>query len=135
MRNFQRLQANLSPRPIGLKDIPPELRRKFTSERGRFLLHIQPAVDIWDREGAVRFVTELRSVDPEVTGTPIITFEAIRYMEGAYRQGTLYAFLLVGLLSAAVVRRTPGGSVARVWTRCVTQAFQYEAGRFSTVSR
>src|SRR5437867_3979742 len=67
VRNFQRLQANLSPRPIGLKDIPPELRRKFTSEQGRFLLHIQPAVDIWDREGALRFVTELRSVDPEVT--------------------------------------------------------------------
>src|SRR2546425_1049740 len=81
VRNFQRLQANLSPRPIGLKDIPPELRRKFTSEQGRFLLHIQPAVDIWDREGALRFITELRSVDPEVTGTPIITFEAIRFME------------------------------------------------------
>src|SRR5439155_1203508 len=98
VKNFQRLQANLSPRPIGLKDIPPELRRKFISDRGRFLLHIHPAVDIWDREGALRFVTELRSVDPEVTGTPIITFEAIRFMERAYQRGTVYGIFGLGLL-------------------------------------
>src|SRR2546426_7838382 len=105
VRNFQRLQANLSPRPIGPKDIPPELRRKFTSERGRFLLHIQPAVDIWDREGALHFVTELRSVDPEVTGTPIITFEAIRFMERSYQRGTVYAILLVSFVTALMLRR------------------------------
>src|SRR5213593_2835568 len=105
VRNFQRLQANLSPRPIGLKDIPPELRRKFTSEQGRFLLHIQPAVDIWDREGALRFVTELRSVDPEVTGTPIITFEAIHFMERSYQQGTVYAIVLVSFVTALMLRR------------------------------
>ena len=41
-----------------------------------------------------------------MAGTPVITFEAIRYMERAYKEGTLYAFLLVGLLTAAIVRRT-----------------------------
>ncbi|PYM44024.1 MAG: hypothetical protein DME12_01685 [Candidatus Rokuibacteriota bacterium] len=105
VKNFQRLQANLSPRPIGLKDIPPELRRKFISDRGRFLLHIHPAVDIWDREGALRFVTELRSVDPEVTGTPIITFEAIRFMERSYQYGTVYAIVLVSFVTALMLRR------------------------------
>src|SRR5207249_11756515 len=105
VKNFQRLQANLSPRPIGPTDIPPELHRKFISDRGRFLLHIHPAVDIWDREGALRFVTELRSVDPEVTGTPIITFEAIRFMERAYQRGTVYAILLVSFVTALMLRR------------------------------
>ncbi len=105
VQSFQRLQANLSPRRIGIEDAPSELKRKFISERGRFLLQIQPAVDIWDREGAERFVTELRSVDPEVTGTPIITFEAIRLMERAYKQGTLYAIVLVGTITALMLRR------------------------------
>lgn len=105
VHSFQRLQANLAPRPIGIADAPPELTRKFISERGRFLLQIQPAVDIWDREGAERFVTELRSVDPEVTGTPIITFEAIRLMERAYQQGTLYAIVLVATMTALMLRR------------------------------
>lgn len=105
VRNFQRLQANASPRQIGLADIPQELRRKFTSDRGRFLLQIHPAVDIWSREGALRFVTELRSVDPEVTGTPVITFEAIRFMERSYQEGMVYAVLLISLITALTLRR------------------------------
>jgi len=105
VRNFQRLQANLNPKPIGLRDVPPELRRKFISDRGHFLLQIHPAVDIWDREGALRFITDLRSVDPEVTGTPIVTFEAIRFMERSYQEGTVYAVLLVSLVTYLTLRR------------------------------
>jgi hopanoid biosynthesis associated RND transporter like protein HpnN len=105
VKNFQRLQANLNPKPIGLRDVPPELRRKFISDRGRFLLQIHPAVDIWDRQGALDFVTDLRSVDPDVTGTPIITFEAIRLMERAYKEGTVYAVLLVSLVTFLTLRR------------------------------
>ncbi|HET7341475.1 MAG TPA: MMPL family transporter [Methylomirabilota bacterium] len=103
--SFQRLQGNLNPRMVGLADVPPEIKRKFISERGRFLLQIHPAVNIWDRDGAARFVAELRSVDPEVTGTPIITYEAIRLMERAYKQGTLYAIILVSGLTALMLRR------------------------------
>ena len=105
VRNFQRLQANLSPRRIGLKDVPDEMRQKFISPGGRFLLQIHPAVDIWDRAGARRFVTELRSVDADVTGTPIITYEAIRLMERAYVQGTIYAIVLVAVITALTLRR------------------------------
>jgi uncharacterized protein len=106
VRSFQRLQDNLSPKPIGLADVPQELRAKFISEGGRFLLQIHPGIDIWDREGAARFVADLRAVDPEVTGTPIITYEALGLMERAYQQGTVYAILLVTLVTALVLRRT-----------------------------
>jgi len=106
VRSFQRLQDNLAPRPIGLADVPQELRAKFISDGGRFLLQIHPGVDIWDREGAHRFVSDLRSIDPEVTGTPIITYEALSLMERAYRQGTIYAILLVSLVTAFTLRRT-----------------------------
>ncbi|HEV2053939.1 MAG TPA: MMPL family transporter [Methylomirabilota bacterium] len=103
--NFFDLQRNLNPRQIGLADVPDELRRKFIGKRGDFLLQIHPKLDIWEREGARQFVRELRSVDPDVTGAPIITYEAIGYMERAYFQGTAYAFILVGLLSALMIRR------------------------------
>jgi uncharacterized protein len=103
--SFQRLQSNLNPRMVGLADVPPEIKRKFISDRGRFLLQIHPAVNIWDRDGAARFVAELRTVDPDVTGTPIITYEAIRLMERAYKQGTLYAIILVSGLTALMLRR------------------------------
>jgi uncharacterized protein len=103
--SFQRLQSNLNPRMIGLADVPPEIKRKFISDRGRFLLQIHPAVNIWDRDGAARFVADLRSVDADVTGTPIITYEAIRLMERAYKQGTVYAIVLVSGLTALMLRR------------------------------
>jgi hopanoid biosynthesis associated RND transporter like protein HpnN len=103
--SFQRLQNNLNPRMIGLDDVPPEIRRKFISDRGHFLLQIHPRVNIWDRDGAAHFVSELRTVDPDVTGTPIITYEAIRLMERAAKQGTLYAIILVSGLTALMLRR------------------------------
>jgi hopanoid biosynthesis associated RND transporter like protein HpnN len=102
---FFDLQRNLNPRPVGLADVPEEIHRKFIGERGDFLLQIHPKVDIWEREGARTFVRELRSVDPDVTGAPIITYEAIGYMERAYYQGTIYAFVVVGLLSFLMIRR------------------------------
>jgi hopanoid biosynthesis associated RND transporter like protein HpnN len=102
---FHSLQRNLAPRLVTIRDVPEEIRRKFVSPRGTFLIQIHPRVDIWERQGAERFVRELRSVDPEVTGSPVITYEATRYMERAYLQGTLYAFILVGALSFAMIRR------------------------------
>jgi len=105
LQKFQRLQGNLHPTPIGIDDVPPELRRKFISDRGHFLLQIHPAVDIWERDGARRFVAELRAVDAGVTGTPIITYEVIALMERAYTQGTLYAIVLVSGFAFAMLRR------------------------------
>jgi hopanoid biosynthesis associated RND transporter like protein HpnN len=102
---FYGLQRNLLPRAIGTQDVPEELRRKFVGAGGRFLIQIHPKVDIWERDGAAQFVEELRSVDPDVTGSPVITYEATRLMERAYLEGTVYAFILVGLLSLAMVRR------------------------------
>lgn len=99
------LQRNLTPRPVRLPDIPPELRRKFVDAHGRLLLQIHPKVNIWERQGAVQFVNELRSVDPSVTGAPVISYEATRLMERGYVEGTAYAFLLAGVLSFGIIRR------------------------------
>jgi hypothetical protein len=105
MDKFHGLQRNLKPRPITTADVPEEVKRKFVGASGRFLIQVHPKVDIWSRAGAEQFVRELRSVDPDVTGSPVITFEAIRLMERAYLQGTAYAFIVVALLSYWMIRR------------------------------
>ena len=102
---FYGLQRNLDPTAVTIRDVPEELRRKFIGKDGRFLLQIHPKVDIWEKEGARQFVGELRSVDPDVTGPPVITYEATVLMERAYLQGTIYAFILVGALSFRMIRR------------------------------
>jgi uncharacterized protein len=102
---FYMLQRNLRPRPVTLADVPDEMHRKFIGASGKFLIQIHPKVDIWEREGAEQFVRELRTVDADVTGSPVITYEAIRLMERAYLQGTVYAFVLVGALTFWMLRR------------------------------
>jgi uncharacterized protein len=102
---FYSLQRNLNPTGVTIKDVPEELRRKFIGESGRFLIQIHPKVDIWEKAGAAQFVRDLRTVDPDVTGPPIITYEATALMERAYLSGSLYAFVLVGGLSILMIRR------------------------------
>jgi hopanoid biosynthesis associated RND transporter like protein HpnN len=103
---LHRLQANLDARAINPDDVPPAVRRRYVGASGRFLMRIQPGIDIWQHAGAARFVGELRQVDPEVTGAPIITFESIRLMRRGYLQGTVYAMLVVLALAALMFRDT-----------------------------
>jgi uncharacterized protein len=102
---FYSLQRNLGPSTVTIQDVPEELRRKFIGENGRFLLQVHPKVDIWEKAGAAQFVHELRTVDPDITGPPIITYEATALMERAYLNGSAYAFVLVGGLSLLMIRR------------------------------
>lgn len=102
---FYSLQRNLGPTAVTIKDVPEEIRRKFIGETGRFLIQIHPKVDTWEKAGAAQFVRDLRTVDPDVTGPPVITYEATTLMERAYLTGSAYAFVLVGGLSFFMIRR------------------------------
>jgi len=106
------LQQSLPPRPIGLQDLPVELRQRYVGKSGRLLLRIHPAVDIWQQASAERFVRELRGVDADVTGPPVTSFEAIRIIRRGYLEGTLYALVLVAVITAAILRSARGTALA-----------------------
>ena len=76
------------------------------------MLRVHPAVDIWQQAGAERFVTDLRTVDHDVTGPPITSFEAIRFIRRGYFQGTLYALVLVVVVTAVILRSVRGTALA-----------------------
>ena len=99
------LQDNLAPRHVTVRELPPDLTRKFIGASGRLLMLIYPAIDTWDRDGAREFVRQLRSVDAAVTGSPVISYEASRLVEAAYWHGTLYAAALVAVLAVVMLRR------------------------------
>jgi hopanoid biosynthesis associated RND transporter like protein HpnN len=102
---LHRLQDNLEPRPITARDLPDELTRKFVGRNGRFLMQVYPAIDTWGRDGAHEFVSQLRTVDPAVTGSPVISYEAGHLLETAYFQGTLYALVLVAAFAVVMLGR------------------------------
>ena len=102
---WRRLQRATRPAPLTLLDLPEELRRKFIGNSGRLLLQIYSRLDVWERPGATRFVEELRTVDPDVTGQPVVAYESMRLIEKAYWQGLAYAFALVAGIAALMIRR------------------------------
>ncbi len=101
------LQGNLHPAgPITLADVPAPLRSRFVSSDGfLFLLQIYPRHNIWDGEPLREFVSQLRQIDPDVTGNPVIGYESIRAIKNGYATGALYATLAVLVVTFMAVRR------------------------------
>jgi uncharacterized protein len=104
-QQWHRLQLAARPAPLTLGDLPEELRRKFIGKSGHLLLQVYSRLDLWDRPSQARFVEELRTVDPNVTGQPVVAYESTRLIERTFRLGLAYAFALVGGIAALMIRR------------------------------
>jgi hopanoid biosynthesis associated RND transporter like protein HpnN len=128
--HWQRLQLAAAAAPLTLGDLPDELRRPFIGASGRLLLQVYSGLDVWQRAGQTRFVEELRTVDPHVTGQPVVAYESMRLVERACREGLLYAFVLVAAIAALMLRRWRATVLALVplllgtlWTIALMQVF------------
>lgn len=109
---LERFQKSLDPQPVHAGEAPPELRERYVGRSGRYLLRINPAVDIWEEAGARRFIEDLRTVDPDVTGPPVTKFEATNFIERGYFEGTAYALVLVAAVTLAILRTVRGTALA-----------------------
>ena len=105
---LERFTRSLDPQPVRAGDAPPELSERYIGRSGRYLLKIHPAVDIWQEAGSRRFIQDVRSVDPDVTGPPVTGFEATHLIQRGYFEGTPYALLLVAAITLAVLRSARG---------------------------
>jgi uncharacterized protein len=92
------LEANLRAKPVTLADLPPELRTRYIGKNGTYRLFVYPSEDVWEFQPLARFVSDIRSVDPDVLGTPVTNFEFTREILEAYEQAGLYAFLGIAFL-------------------------------------
>ena len=57
------------------EDVPAFLRDIFISRSGQFLLQVYPKEDVWRRDTQDKFIRELRTVDLQVTGSPVQFYE------------------------------------------------------------
>ena len=89
------LKANAEAQPVRLEEIPPKLRERYISQKGKYVIHVFPSVDIWDQEERRKYLSDLRSVDPNVTGTAVHMFESTRLMTEGYVKGGLYAMTAI----------------------------------------
>ncbi|NQU09343.1 MMPL family transporter, partial [bacterium] len=81
--------------PLGVADLPPEVRRMLVGKSGKFLIRVFPRENIWERESLVRFVREVQAVAPGATGTPLGLYEFVDILQRGYINAALWAFLVI----------------------------------------
>jgi hopanoid biosynthesis associated RND transporter like protein HpnN len=89
------LRNNANPTPVEIDKLPSEMRKRFISNKGRFLISIFPSVDFWDIDEREKFLAQLREVDPDVVGNAVHMFESSRLMKEGYVNGGIYAMAAI----------------------------------------
>ena len=102
------LRNNIQPAgPISMADIPPQLKKRFVSRaEDKFLLQIYPKHNIREQHALEAFIRQLRELDPDVTGSPVIGYESIRAMQQGYIEAAIYALVAIVLVTFGTLRRS-----------------------------
>jgi hopanoid biosynthesis associated RND transporter like protein HpnN len=95
---FESLQNQNVAGPLRVDDLPAALRDQFIGENGKFLLQVYPKFDVWERTNQEAFVADLRTVDPDVTGTPVQLLEYETLLRNSYVQAAWYSLMAIAIM-------------------------------------
>ena len=99
------LRESLEAAPVTLADVPADLRARFVDGRGRVRLEIFPSEDLRNPDHLRRFVSEIRTLAPRATGSPVIIVEAGKAVVQAFIMAGLISVLFIGVLIIVLLRR------------------------------
>ena len=85
------LRTVIDARPVTLVSLPPQLRGSWIAPDGRARIEIFPKGDARNQEVLKQFVTAVRSVAPDVTGTPVTIQEAGQLISSAFLEAGIMA--------------------------------------------
>ena len=80
------------------EDLPPSLKNLHIGKDGRYQIKVIPKEDVWDFDKLGRFVSELRTVDPEVSGVPVGVLESARLMHRTFLSAAVLTIALVTII-------------------------------------
>ncbi|MEZ6056374.1 MAG: MMPL family transporter [Planctomycetaceae bacterium] len=92
---FEAIFAVSNPEPVSEHDLDPGTRDRFVSANSEWLLRIYPREQVWDEEPLARFVADVRTIDRDVTGTPLQNYEAARQIRESYFNAALLALAAI----------------------------------------
>ena len=97
-QTFQTLQNQDDSAPLRVEDLPVALRNRFVGISGKFLLQVYPKYDVWQRDNQEKFIAELRTIDPNVTGTPVQLYEYTTLLKKSYERAAWYSLIAIAIL-------------------------------------
>lgn len=92
------IDHNLRASEVTFHTLPDFFRTRYQGQSGAVAIYITPREDIWIPENMATFVSELRSIDSQVTGVPIEVFEASQLMEQSFYRMAAFASAIIVLL-------------------------------------
>jgi len=108
---IERLQTALrEAAAFDAEDLPRDLRERYRSPAGTYLLQVFPSVDTSDSEARRRFVHSVREIAPDATGVPVLQVESGRAVVSAFRTALGSAIAGIALVLLFLLR-SPGATV------------------------
>ncbi|MBS2035372.1 MMPL family transporter [bacterium] len=84
--------------PDMLKLVPPEVRLRSISADGTVCLRVFPKEDCWERIPLSHFISDLTKVDKDITGTPVLIYNYLEQLRGAYSISGRNALVVIVVL-------------------------------------
>jgi hopanoid biosynthesis associated RND transporter like protein HpnN len=98
------VNAALDGPPPSLADLPLEVRQRFISPEGSFLIRVFPSQDIWNFGPLKHFVKGLRSVDPNAVGDPVLLYVFTQGFRNACLKAAGLALLVIAAMLLVLFR-------------------------------
>jgi hypothetical protein len=95
---FQTLQHQDDSASLRVEDLPQTLRDRFVGVTGKYLLQVYPKDDVRQRDKQEKFIADLRTIDPNVTGEPVQLYEYTSLLKKSYEQAACYALVAIAFL-------------------------------------
>ena len=95
---FESFKTQNTSSALTVDDLPSALRNQFISANGQFLILVFPKADVWQRKNQQAFVAQLRTIDQDVTGTPVQLYEYESLLQKSYVQAAWYALIAIAIM-------------------------------------
>ena len=97
-RSVRQLKLWLAAGSVTPDDLPASLRDIYVGKDGSYQIKVIPKGDVWDFDTLDHFVSDLRRVDPEVSGVAVGVFESARLMHRTFLFAAGLTIVLVALI-------------------------------------
>lgn len=92
------LQAQNPSHALEIADLPDNLLLRSVGQTGKLLLRVYPKKNIWEREALAEFVGEVKQVDEDVIGSPVMILHHTSILKSAFEISGVYALVTVVFL-------------------------------------
>ena len=121
-KSVRQLKIWLTAGAVTPDTLPASLRDIYVGKDGAYQVKVIPSGDVWDFNELTEFVSQLRGVDPEVSGVPVGVLESAHLMHRTFLLAAGVTIVLVSLilwiywgsLSVAFLTMLPLG-VSMLW--------------------